>query len=629
MGKGMQWSRVAASAAGAALLTVGWPAGCSPDKPPPETVKPELTPNPMPRFLRGTIIYEAQLLGYGQTLVQGYGIVVGLDGTGSNDTPLPVRTYLEREGAKLLPDPEVSGAPRLTMRGVLDDRNTAAVLVQAAVPPGAVKGSRFDVVVSAVPGSSTTSLEGGRLWTANLTTGFLGAVQGVQPVAQARGDLFINPFAGENLAALAEGVEWSLAPEESAHSEAPDDPSTGVVVDRRVGRILNGGVVTTDLPLVLQLRTPNYSRARAIIDAINTRFPQEPSQPRPTAESVPGRSDEQIVLTVPPSRHEQTDAFVETLMYTQIFQGGIELRADQLARWVVENPVDAPAVTWCWVALGELAVGAIGHLYTHPDVIPRLAALNAGARLGDPRVVPHLIDMARDRASGLRIDAIRRLSEMPPSAQSALALRELLDDEQFDVRVAAFNALLKQREPIVRRVTLDPHQEFDVYAVPSQKPMVYATLQKQPRIVVFGSGTGVAERVLVRSLSDRLQLVRHDQSEPLRARYRKKGSFEAIEYEPPTDMVGFVSFLGARPSAYSLDPALGLSYGETVRVLYEMQVQRGLNTVFAPERNTLIDDVVRGIRAATPEERPESRRDPSLREPDSSDPPAESTIRDR
>lgn len=629
MDKGMRWSRVAASLTGVVLLSAAWPAGCSPDKPPPEIVKPELSPNPLPRFLRGTIIYEAQLLGYGQTLVQGYGIVVGLDGTGSSDTPLPVRAYLEREGAKLLPDPEISGQPRLTMRGVLDDRNTAAVLVQGVVPPGAVKGSHFDVVVSAVPGSSTTSLEGGRLWTASLTSGFMGAVQGVQPVAQAKGDLFINPFAGESLTALGEGVEWGLAPEQSEEPEAPGDSTPGVTVDRRVARILNGGTVTADLPLVLQLRTPNYSRARAIIDAINTRFPQEPNQPRPTASPVPGRSDEQIVLMVPPSRSSHTDVFVETLMYTQVFQGGIELRADQLARWVVENPVDAPAVTWCWVALGELAVGAFSHLYTHPDVIPRLAALNAGARLGDPRTIPHLIDMARDPANGLRIDAIRRLSEVPPSAQVALALRELLDDEQFDVRVAAFNALLAQREPIVRRVTLDPHQEFDVYAVPSEKPMVYATLQKQPRIVVFGSGTGVADRVLVRALADRLQLVRHDPEEPLRARYRKKGSLEAVEYEPPTDMVGFVSFLGARPSVYSLDPALGLSYGETVRVLYEMHVQRGLNTVFAPERNTLIDDVVRGIRAATPEERPESRRDPALREAAPGAPPAESTIRDR
>lgn len=602
------------------------PAGCSPDKPPPELVKPELTPNPMPRFLRGTITYEATLVGYGRTLAQGYGIVVGLEGTGSNDTPLPVRAYLEREGAKLLPDPEISGGPRLTMRSLLDDRNTAAVLVQAALPPGAVKGTRFDVVVSAVPGSSTRSLEGGRLWTANLTSGFMGGVQGARPVAQANGDLFINPFAVEDAGALNESVDWNLPPEDWAES---DEAQGGVVVDRRVARILNGGVVVSDLPLMLQLRTPNHSRARAIIDAINSRFPQEPGQARQTAEPVPGRSDEQIAITVPPSRHEETDVFVETLMHTQIFQGGIELRADQLARWVVENPIDARAVTWCWVALGELAINGFSHLYTHTDVIPRLAALNAGARLGDPRVIPHLVELARNPDHSLRLDAMRRLADMPPSPAISMALRELLDDEQFDVRVAAFNGLIDQRDPIIRRVTLDPRQEFDVFSVPSDKPMVYATLQKQPRIVVFGSGTGLTERLLVRALDDRLQLVRHSSEEPLRARYRAKGSMEGVEYEPAADLLGFISFLGARPSQYSLDPSLGLTYSETVRVLYAAHSQRALNTVFAPERNTLIDDVVSSIRAATPEERAETSRDPALRDMPPEAPAGESTLRDR
>lgn len=610
------------AAAGAVVA----PTGCSDDKPPPKLTKPELTANPLPSYLRGTVVYEAELRGYGHSLVQGFGIVVGLDGTGSSDTPLPVRAYLEREGSKLLPDPKIDSERRLTMTALLQDHNTAAVLVQAVVPPGAVKGTRFDIIVSAVPGSSTSSLEGGRLWTTDLSSGFTGAIQGVKPIAQAHGDLFINPFASDNRDALDESLEWGL-PDPMA--DAPGTPGAGVQVDRRVARILNGGVLTEDMPLVLQLRTPNYGRARAIIDAINSRFPQEPSQTRPTADSVPGRSDEQIVVTVPPSRHADSDVFVETMLHTQIFQGGIEPRSLQLARWVEQNPVDAVQVTWCWVALGELSINGFSQLYTCPDVIPRLAALNAGARLGDPRVVPHLVELAMDKDSALRIDAIARLGDMPGSPRINMALRELLNDDQFDVRVAAFNGLLKQRDSIVKRMTLDPLQEFDVYRVPSDKPMVYATLQKQPQIVVFGSEAGFNDRVLVRALSDRLQLVRYGADEPLRVRYRPKGSLEAVEYEPPADMIGFITFLGARPSQYSLDAALGLTYGETVRVLYEAEIQQGLKVRFVPERNTLMEAVVDSIRNTAPEERPESTRDPSLREPQIDAPPAESIIRDR
>ena len=94
-------------------------------------------------------------------------------------------------------------------------------------------------------------------------------------------------------------------------------------------------------------------------------------------------------------------------------------------------------------------------------------------------------------------------------------------------------------------------------------------------------------------------------------------------------MIGFVTFLGARPSQYSLDAALGLSYGETVRILYEASVQAGLNAAFVPERNTLVEAVVNSIRTTTPEERPETTRDQSLRQPPPDQPPAESIIRDR
>lgn len=606
---------------------VAVPTGCSNDKPR-DIKKAELTPNPLPRYLRGTVLYEAELKGYGRSLAQGFGVVVDLDGTGSSDTPLPVRAYLEREGSKLLPDPKISGEQRLTMTQLLADPNTASVLVQAVIPPGAVKGTRFDVIVTAVPGSSTTSLEGGRLWTTNLSSGFSGAVQGVKPIAQAHGDLFINPFATDNRKSLEGGLDWGIdlpAPTD----ESGDPVGGGAVVDRRVARILNGGVLTDDMPLVLQLRTPSFGRARAIIDAINSRFPQEPSQTRPTADSIAGHSDEQIIVTVPPSRREDTDVFVETLIHTQIAQGGVESRADSLARMVVANPVDAVPTTWIWVAMGKLAINGFSQLYTHPDVIPRLAALNAGARLGDARVIPYLAEVAMQTDHALRVDAITRMSEMPGSARINLALRELLDDEQLDVRVAAFNGLLRQRDPIVRRMTLDPRQEFEVYSVPSTRPMVYATLQDQPRIVVFGSDTAVADKLLVQSLSDRLQLVRYGPDEPLRARYRAKGSTAAVEYEPPTDLVGFVTFLGARSSQYSLDASLGLSYGETVRVLYEVSMQSGLNTVFVPERNTLMEAIVDSIRNTTPEERPETTRDPSTRDAPVDQLPAESIIRER
>ncbi|RMD60127.1 MAG: hypothetical protein D6824_09975, partial [Planctomycetota bacterium] len=224
----------------------------------------------LPAVLRGVIGAEATLRGLEPLLVSGYGLVVGLNGTGSEDIPSPVRAMMEREMALKGVGQETMGMGDVTPTQLLNDHNTAVVLVQAVIPPGAPKGWRFDVFVTALPGTSTTSLEGGRLWTTDLQPG-LPVPGGPQrkKLAEARGEIFINPF---------------------AEPPSKDEPETDAI-DRRSGRILNGGVVVEPTPLVLLLNTPSHARARAIASAINSRFPRGPGDRKPTA--IP-RNEERI-----------------------------------------------------------------------------------------------------------------------------------------------------------------------------------------------------------------------------------------------------------------------------------------------------------------------------------------------
>ncbi|MCH2132969.1 MAG: flagellar basal body P-ring protein FlgI [Phycisphaerales bacterium] len=97
-----------------------------------------------------------RLRGQDRVVLQGLGIVVGLDGTGdtSKDSFVAVRPYAELLGN--LGDP-VSGLNELSKSGAF-----AIVLVQMEIPPtGAMDGSRLDVSVDTL--FNAESLEGGRL----------------------------------------------------------------------------------------------------------------------------------------------------------------------------------------------------------------------------------------------------------------------------------------------------------------------------------------------------------------------------------------------------------------------------------------------------------------------------------
>ncbi|MFG0330219.1 MAG: flagellar basal body P-ring protein FlgI [Phycisphaerales bacterium] len=565
----------------AATTILGGLLACSNEKePPPAITTREVAPPNLPQFLRGTVRYEAELQGFGPSIVTGYGIVVGLDGTGSADTPMQVRALMEREASRMLEQTQVTDAQNFSVSRLLDSNDTAVVFVEALVPPGAPEGTEFDLLIEALPGTSTTSLEGGRLWTTRLMQGLVvpGAPER-QSIALGRGELFLNPFAD------------------------PERSGGGTTVNRRRARVLGGGVMTRSMPLVLMLRSPSFARSRAIVYAINGRFPQEAGQDDITARAIQGSADERISITVPPSWRGRTDEFVETLMATPIRQGATEQRAYQLSRWIKENPLDAQAVSWCWVALGKLATPVIQELYEYPEAIVRLAALKAGAKLEDPLVIDPLSEIALDPQSEVRTPALDLLGEMPGAARVGVTLRQLLDDESRNIRVAAFEGLRRQNDPIVRRLTLGPQAPFELYAVPSKHPMVYATQQGRPRIVVFGDGISIERPVVVDTWSSRFIMVGDDESGPVRLRYQNPRTGEVATYERPADLVDFIRFLGDDGLGYGSDGGLDMSYSDTIRALYAMEQSGAITAPLVPEE----DNIRRELNAARQREAPVTR----------------------
>src|ERR1700739_2838223 len=127
----------------------------------------------------------ANIEGVRQNQLIGYGLVVGLNGTGDTLNNIPftkqsLQAMLERMGVN------IRGATIRT-------GNVAAVMVTGNLPPFGTQGTRMDVTVSALGDSK--NLQGGTL----LVTPLLGADGNVYAVAQ--GSLAISGFQAEGEAA--------------------------------------------------------------------------------------------------------------------------------------------------------------------------------------------------------------------------------------------------------------------------------------------------------------------------------------------------------------------------------------------------------------------------------------------
>ncbi len=189
--------------------------------------------------------------GVRENMLVGYGIVVGLAGTGDtlNNSPFTrqsLEAMLERLGVN-------------TRDATLNTKNVAAVMVTAKLPPFAATGSPVDATVSAL--GDAKSLLGGTL----LVTPLLGADGEAYAVAQGTVQTGSVSASGASGSSITRGVPTS------------GRIAAGAVVEREVNfQLASMG------QLRLTLKNPDFTTSHRIADVINARFPNCAVSDNPT-----------------------------------------------------------------------------------------------------------------------------------------------------------------------------------------------------------------------------------------------------------------------------------------------------------------------------------------------------------
>jgi len=308
----------------------------------------------------------ASVEGVRQNQLVGYGLVVGLNGTGDslNNSPFTkqsLQAMLERLGVN------TRGANLRTV-------NVAAVMVTANFPAFGAQGTRVDVTVSAL--GDAKSLQGGTL----LVTPLLGADGEVYAVAQ--GSVAISGFSAEGDASkVTRGVPT-------------------------VGRIANGALIEREIDfqfrqlksLRLALRNPDLTTARRIAAVINDFMGADTAEP--TDPST-------VTLQIPPR-------FVGNMiqLLTDIEQ--LRVEPDQTARVVIDER-SGIIVMGKDVRVSTVAV-AQGNLTVTITEQPVVSQPNALSPNGQTVVVPRT-GVNVDTQSGNKLALVKE----------GVTLRELVD----------------------------------------------------------------------------------------------------------------------------------------------------------------------------------------------------------
>jgi len=219
----------------------------------------------------------ANIIGVRDNQLIGYGLVVGLNGTGDSSSKFTNQTL-----SNLLKNVNVKLDPK-----DIKSKNVAAVMVTATLPPFAREGDKIDVVVSSI--GDAKSLEGGIL----LITPLKGVDGKIYALAQ--GPITIGGFnvKGGNVqkhfstnvkvlngATVERAVIWDLYNQKEATlSLKRSDFNLAVEVQNRINQFFNKDIATALDPRTIKLKKPqNLSMPEflAMVEKLNVKVNQDP-----------------------------------------------------------------------------------------------------------------------------------------------------------------------------------------------------------------------------------------------------------------------------------------------------------------------------------------------------------------
>ncbi len=391
--------------------------------------------------LGATIGSLAKVLAPGPIPIEGFGLVVGLGRTGSAECPPQVRDYLKQYILRQLP--ANSG---LDVEKFIDSPDTAVVLVEGVIPALASKNQYFDVRVTALPGTQTTSLDGGRLFTAELKMlGSFGIKTRV--LADAEGPVYI-------------------------------DKINDLRINKKAGYIMAGGKVLDEYKIILSLHKPDFVMSNRIRNRINGRFGDA------TAKAV---LSDRIEMIVPPKYREQRQRFISIVTAMFLTQEpGINSKRIRAYVKRLSGSGDKYSSEVALEAIGNECLDDLGILLDSSDEKVRLHAARCMLNLGSDNGLAALRQIAQEKESAYRVEALESIAIGGKRNDAVSISRKLLRDDDFRIRLAAYEQLRKLDDVAIAQEFIGRNFYLERIAQTELKT-VFISRSGQPRFVLFGA----------------------------------------------------------------------------------------------------------------------------------------------
>lgn len=470
-------------------------------------------------------------------------LVRGLRGTGADEPP---SSYQQLVLNDLSRDVE----KKRTAKSEIASLNTAIVLLETIVPPGARKGDRFDAKITLIPNSEATSIQNGYVEDAEMHQ-----------------YMTADKVYSGNVLAVVNGYV-TLDPDEIEK----DSP-----IAYKQGKIIGGAVVTRPRPIWLELKEEERSAgvAQRVEDVINKRFSYTKpgyAGKKKVAKAQAGAA--RINLEVPDEYRDNVIRYVNVVCAISFYETTDELneRIDRLSAQLL-NPETSEFAAIQLEAIGSSNAKVVDAIRNGLDSTNDAVRFNSA-------ITSAYFDIRQDRQKTGKILAefARNSAKYRPASLATLGvtmknsfdvdseLRKLLNEPNIETRYGAFRALWTRNPSDYMIQGENMADQFSYHCLNcGGTPYVHITQSSRPEVVLFNADQIYLQGQVEIEANPRL-VVRSDENDIVVKRYETGDGVDEqrrVSYKVDDVVRALVELGGTYPDVVSF-----LTKAKSKKVLY-------------------------------------------------------------
>jgi hypothetical protein len=347
-------------------------------------------------------------------------------------------------------------------------------------------------------------------------------------------------------------------------------------INRKTGHILAGGKVLDEYKVILLLKKSDFEMANRIRNLINGRFGLD------TAKAV---LSNRVELIVPVKYREQKQRFISIVTAMYLTQDA-KVNSERIRAFVkrLSDSDDKYSSEAALEAIGNECLGELSVLLDSSEELVRLHAARCMLNLGSDAGLVALRQIAQETDSAYRIEALESITAAARHNDAVSISRKLLRDDDFQIRLAAYEQLRELDDPALTRELIG-RSFFLEQIAQSREKVIFVSRSGQPRIVLFGAPISCHDNIFLQSADGDIilnapagqkyvSLIRKHPKRPS-AIAQAKSSFELAD---------IIRTLCEEPSSKAEEAprGLGISYAEVIALLKQMCEKGAVGAEFRP-----------------------------------------------